>query len=120
MAQEIKKLNGRIFGASGFSGITHTGLAQVTDVSLKKEFTINVEAVNSAGDTTGVLMAGEKNTASVSGYASVYDAPKIGEEMTVGVGGVPVVDVTKATIRATNQDFVKIQLEGEYYPALAN
>lgn len=118
MAQEIKKLNGRIFGAAGFSSIQHDGLHQVTDVSIKKEFTINIEAVNSAGDTTGVLLGGEKNTVSVSGYADVYDAPAIGDSMTVGIGGVPSVDVTKATVRATNQDFVKIQIEGEHYPSL--
>ena len=119
MAQEIKKLNGRIFGASDFSSIQYDGLAQVTDVTLKKEFTINIEAVNSAGDTTGVLLGGEKDTVSVSGYSSVYDAPKIGDSMTVGVGGIPTADVTKANVRATNQDWVKIQIEAEHYPALS-
>jgi hypothetical protein len=113
MAIKVEHLNGLKFGAGGFSA-THTGLQEVTEVSLKKELTIEVPAVNGDGDTIGALVGGEKHTVSVTGYSSVVDAPDLGSQ--ISCGGISGADVVRAEVTASQSDFAKIRLEAEKYP----
>ncbi len=115
MAIKVEHLGGLKFGAGSFTA-THDGLQEVTEVSIKKEFTINVPAVNSEGDTVGLLIGGEKQTLSISGYASVTTAPDPGS--TISCGGVTGADVTRVEVTASQSDFTKIRLEAEKYPNL--
>jgi len=115
MAIKVEHLGGLKFGAGSFTA-TYDGLQEVTEVSIKKEFTINVPAVNAEGDTVGLLIGGEKQTLSISGYANVTTAPDPGS--TISCGGVTGADVTRVEVTASQSDFTKIRLEAEKYPSI--
>ncbi|MEI6715724.1 MAG: hypothetical protein WCO60_18380 [Verrucomicrobiota bacterium] len=118
MAISINHSAGLKFGARDVAtGTTHAGLQQVTGVSVKKEFTINVEAVDDNGDTVGLLLGGEKQTISVEGYSSALDAPDPGG--TISAAGITNADVTKTSVTASQSDFTKIHIEAEKYPNLS-
>jgi len=95
--------------------ISIDGIAEVTSYQVRREKTLIVEGKGSDGEFGAVLIGGEKLTISAEGYAEAESLPAAGGDITIfSINGT----VTSVEIIGTNEDFVKVRVEGIGYPNL--
>ena len=79
---------------------------------LGSEYTVKASARNADGETVAHVYGDAKATLRVEGFHTAAAIPTLGAALTVaGETGT----VQKATIGASNQDFVKLSIEGEKF-----
>jgi len=94
------------------AAITATGMATITSAEVGAELTVNVFAKDQTGEHVAHLFGDTKHTLKLDGHASALTVPSLGTEVTFA-GRESV--ITKASITAANEDFVKASLSGEGY-----
>lgn len=106
------------FGANGLTAPSGTGASAISAVQsaeVTDEFTVNAQGKDTNGEVATHVYGDVKHTARVEGLHTAADLPSLGVALTVG--GKEVV-VNRATVQASNEDFVRISIEGEGYNAI--
>lgn len=99
-------------GGLGLTAPTVTGISAVQSAEATDEFTVNTTARNAGGETVSQVVGDAKATLRVEGLHTAADLPALDSAITVaGRTGF----VTRSTVTASNEDFVKISVEGEKY-----
>lgn len=99
-------------GASGLAAPTVTGIDAVQSAEASSENTVNASARDAGGETVAHVYGDAKATLRAEGFAAAATLPTLGAALTVaGQSGV----VQRASITASNGDFVKISVEGEKF-----
>ena len=95
--------------------ISVDGIVEVTSYTVRREKTIIVEGKGSDGEFGAVLIGGEKLNISAEGYAAAEALPQAGGAITIfSIQGT----VVSVECTGSNEDFVKVRVEGIGYPAL--
>lgn len=95
--------------------ISIDGIAEVTSYQVRREKTVIVEGKGGDGEFKAVLIGGEKLSISAEGYAAAESLPEAGGAIAIfTINGT----VTSIEIIGSNEDFVKVRVEGIGYPAL--
>ncbi len=99
-------------GALGLTAPTVTGITAVQSAEASDEFTVNASARDTGGETVAHVYGDAKASLRVEGLHSAADLPALGGALTVaGRAGV----VTRSSVTASNEDFVKVAVEGEKF-----
>ena len=97
------------------SNISIAGIAEVISYTVRREKTVIVEGKGHDGEFAAVLIGGEKLSISAEGYAEAESLPDAGGAINIfSIQGF----VTSVEIVGSNEDFVKVRVEGIGYPAL--
>lgn len=100
------------FGAGGLTAPTVSTISAITSAEATSEASLNVPARNATGETVAHAYGDEKVSLRVEGYHTAATLPTVGAAMTVaGKGGF----AQRVSINASNQDFVKLSVEGDGY-----
>jgi len=99
-------------GTEATAAVDSTGLATITSAEVGVELTVNVFAKDQNGEHVAHLFGDSKHTLKIDGYAEALAVPGLGGEVTFA-GRKSV--ITKSSISASNEDFVKASLSGEGY-----
>lgn len=99
-------------GATGLASPTVTGVDAIQSADASSEFTLNSSARDTAGETVAHVYGDAKHTLRVEGMAAVAAIPELGATITVATKSGKVM---RSSITASNQDFVKLSLEGEKF-----
>lgn len=100
-------------GSIGLAAPTGTAAADISAVQsaeVTDEYTVNVDAKNTGGETDTHVYGNAKHTARVEGFHTAATLPSLGSALTVGGKEVAVM---RSNIQASNEDFVKLSVEGE-------
>jgi hypothetical protein len=96
----------------GLTAPTVTGVDAVQSAEVTDEYTVNVQGKDANGETVAHVYGDAKATMRVEGLHTAASLPSLGSGLTVGgKAGV----VMRATVQASNEDFVRISVEGEKY-----
>ena len=99
-------------GLAAPTGAAVSDISAITSADVTKEYTVNASARNADGETVAHVYGDAKATLRVEGFHTAAAIPTLGAALTVaGETGT----VQKATIGASNQDFVKLSIEGEKF-----
>ena len=102
--------------AFGTTDVTCDGITEVTGYSARREYGTQVEGIGADGEIGAFLYGKEKHTISVEGYAATGNPPAVGGNMSVkGISGT----VMNVEVTGSNQDFLRVKVEGIGYPAIA-
>ena len=102
--------------AGGLTPPTVTGIDAVQSAEVTDEYTVNVQGKDSNGETVAHVYGDAKATMRVEGLHTAATLPTIGAAITVGgKAGV----VMRASVQASNEDFVRISVEGEKYAGVS-
>ena len=110
----------RITGSSNWafgvnSSVSVSGIVEVISYSVKRDKTTIVEGKGQDGEFKAVLIGGEKLSIQAEGYASAESLPQAGGAISIfAVVGI----VTSVEIVGSNEDFVKVRVQGIGYPAI--
>lgn len=100
----------------GLTAPTVTGISAVQSAEVTKEFTVNVPGKDSGGETVAHVYGDAKSSLRVEGLHTAADIPTLGAALTVGgEAGV----VMRASVQASNEDFVKLSVEGEKFAGVS-
>ena len=100
----------------GMTAPTVTGIDAVQSAEVTDEYTVNVQGKDSNGETVAHVYGDAKATMRVEGLHTAATLPTIGAAITVGgKAGV----VMRASVQASNEDFVRISVEGEKYAGVS-
>ena len=102
-------------GLAAPTGTAASGISAVQSAEITDEYTVNAQGKDSGGETTTHVYGDTKHTARVEGLHTAASLPSLGDALTVG--GKEVV-VTRASVQASNEDFVRLSIEGEGYNAI--
>lgn len=99
-------------GATGLTAPTVTGIDAVQSAEANSEYTVNASARDAAGETVAHVYGDEKSTIRAEGFTTAAALPTMGAALTVaGKSGT----VLRSNIQASNDDFVKVSVEGEKF-----
>ena len=97
------------------TGGAAAGISAVQSAEITDEFTVNVQGKDTGGEVTTHVYGDTKHTARVEGLHTAATLPSLGDALTVGSKEVV---VNRATVQASNEDFVRISIEGEGYNSI--
>jgi hypothetical protein len=103
-------------GAGGLAAPTVTGIDAVQSAEASDEYTVNASARDTGGETVAHTYGDAKSTLRAEGFGNAATIPALGAALTVaGKTGA----VMRSSIQASNQDFVKLSVEGEKFAGVA-
>lgn len=102
-------------GIAAPTGTAAAGISALQSVEISDENTVNADAKTTAGETSTHVYGNAKHTARLEGFHTAADLPALGADLTVGGKEVAVM---RASVQASNEDFVKISIEGEGFNAI--
>jgi hypothetical protein len=102
-------------------GLTTPTGAAVSDISAivsaeaSQELQVNATAKDATGEVVAHAYGDAKNVLRIEGFHTAADVPGVGDDLTVaGKTGI----VTRASLQASNEDFVRLSAEAEGYPGV--
>ena len=112
----LERINGSAAWAFGVnSGVSVDGIVEVISYAVKRDKTLIVEGKGQDGEFQAVLIGGEKLNISAEGYANSETLPAAGGPISIfTISGV----VTSVEIVGSNEDFVKVRVQGIGYPSI--
>lgn len=103
-------------GASGITDPAVSTISAVQSVEVSSEYTTNVSAKGSDGETAGHVYGDVKNSIRVEGFGTAAAVPTLGASVTVlGKTGA----VMRSQVQGSNEDFVKMSVEAEGFGTLS-
>lgn len=106
---------GTVLGGPAISGTAAAGISAVQSAEVSDEFTVNVPAKDTGGETVAHAYGDTKHSLRVEGLHTAATLPALGDALTVGgkEGA-----VMRSSVQASNEDFVKLSIEAEGYNAI--
>ncbi len=99
-------------GTGGLTAPTVSGIDAVQSAEASNEYTVNQSARDASGETVAHVYGDAKATLRAEGFCSTATIPTLGAAVTVaGFAGA----VQRSNIQASNEDFVKVSVEGEKF-----
>ena len=102
-------------GLTAPSGTAAAGISAVQSAEVTDEYQVNATGKTSGGEVESHAYGDVKHTARVEGLHTAATLPALGDALTVG--GKEVV-VTRSSLQASNEDFVKVSIEGEGFNSI--
>lgn len=100
----------------GLTAPTATGISAVQSAEVSEEYTVNVDGKDTNGETVAHVYGNAKATMRVEGFNTAATLPTLGSPLSVGgKDGV----VMRSNIQASNEDFVKLSVEGEKFAGVS-
>lgn len=102
-------------GLTAPAGGGAAAISNVTSAEVTTENTVNASARDAGGETVTHVFGDPKHTTRVEGFHTAADLPTLGAVLTVGGKETA---IQRATVQASNEDFVKLSMEGEGHMAI--
>lgn len=102
-------------GLAAPSGAAASDISAVISAEATDEFQVNATAKGADGEVSAHAYGDTKHSLRMEGYHSTAAIPSLGDDLTIaGKSGA----VMRATIQASNEDFVKLSVEAEGFNAI--
>lgn len=102
-------------GTNGLTAPTVAAISNVTSAEVTKENSLNASARDAGGETVTHVYGDPKATMRVEGFHTAATLPTLGDSITVGGVSGP---IQRASVQASNEDFVKLSAEAEALGAI--
>lgn len=101
---------GTLPGTFGLSGVSASGIVEVTSARATKRWENRVVGKKSNGDIGAILFTKQMTEVEASGYTNLTGAPPLGGSVSAfGASGT----VMQSSIERTNEDFAKATVTGK-------